>query len=172
MNYPFAAAGFFTQALNSYFGAEMQAQAFRAQRAFQAQVQEMNNRLTEYKVQETVKAGESQALKILGLGKKVKGQQRVSFAAQGLDVDFGVARDIQAETEEVANIDATTIRNNAWRQAWGYRMENARMNLQGAMNLSASRMQETATLLGGQNTALAYGLQGVGSLYDQYGKKG
>lgn len=48
------------------------------------------------------------------------GAQRVSLAAQGIDVNEGTALDIQAGTREMGELDILKILNNASREAWGY----------------------------------------------------
>ena len=51
------------------------------------------------------------------------GSQRAGFAAQGIDVGSGSAADVQADSAYLGELDALTIRNNAAREAWGFRVE-------------------------------------------------
>jgi hypothetical protein len=54
--------------------------------------------------------------------RRLKGAQRASMAAQGLDLASGSAAAIQEETEFLSELDALTIKNDAAREAWGYRV--------------------------------------------------
>lgn len=54
--------------------------------------------------------------------RRLAGSQRARLAAQGIDIDTGSALDVQLETYGLGELDALTIRNNAKREAWGYRV--------------------------------------------------
>lgn len=167
-NFMFA-MGFFTQAASSYFGAELQSQAFRAQARFRERISDMNREISENQAQDALIRGESATLKMRGQGRIIQGQQRVGYAAQGIDVDYGVAVDIQRETQDNIREDIFQIRNNAWREAWGYKMDAVSASMQGQLTSMASQSQANTTLLTGTNNALAYGLRGVGQLYNTGG---
>lgn len=51
------------------------------------------------------------------------GAQRVEFAAGNIDVSYGSAVDVQADVAFLGELDALTIRTNAAREAWGYKVE-------------------------------------------------
>ncbi|MFJ3117821.1 hypothetical protein ACIPI6_14900 [Pseudomonas protegens] len=65
------------------------------------------------------------------------GSQRAGFAANGVDVNSGSAANIQDDTAALGELDALTIRNNAAREAWGYRTQ-AEQNLLAAKNAKSS----------------------------------
>lgn len=50
-------------------------------------------------------------------------QQRTALAASGVDVSFGSAVEIQADSRYLIGLDAMMIRNNAAREAQGFRTE-------------------------------------------------
>jgi hypothetical protein len=52
------------------------------------------------------------------------GTQRAGFAANGVDVNSGTAANIQDDTAQLGEFDALTIRNNAAKEAWGYRTQS------------------------------------------------
>jgi hypothetical protein len=56
---------------------------------------------------------------------QVIGAQRVGFAAGNIDTGYGSAVDVQADAAYIGELDALTIRTNAAREAWGYRVEAA-----------------------------------------------
>jgi hypothetical protein len=47
------------------------------------------------------------------------------MGAQGIDLESGSALDIQQETASLGAEEALNIKNNAWREAWGYRSQEA-----------------------------------------------
>lgn len=51
------------------------------------------------------------------------GGQRVGFAGGNVLVNEGSARDVQLDAATLGELDALTIRTNAAREAWGYRVE-------------------------------------------------
>ena len=92
------------------------------------------------------------------------GSQRAGFAAQGVDVGVGSALDVQADAAFLGELDALTIRNNAQREAWGYRIEAENYRMGGQQARTASRWNAVGTVLGtaGSLVAARYGLDGRG----------
>jgi hypothetical protein len=83
------------------------------------------------------------------------GTQRAGFAGQNVDVGQGSPTDVQGDAAYLGELDALKIRNNAAREAWGYRVQaqNARMGGQNAQ--TASQYGAAATLIGGGISLLA-----------------
>lgn len=69
---------------------------------------------------------------------QLKGTQRVSLAARNVDLDEGSALNILADTDTMGNRDALLIRQNADREASGYRKDAADFR-SGASNARAQR---------------------------------
>jgi len=51
------------------------------------------------------------------------GAQRSGFAAGNIDVGYGSAVDVQADTAYTGELDAQTIKVNAQREAWGFKVQ-------------------------------------------------
>jgi len=51
------------------------------------------------------------------------GAQRTQFAAAGVDAGYGSAADTQADAAMLGELDALTVRTNAAREAWGYKVQ-------------------------------------------------
>ncbi len=51
------------------------------------------------------------------------GAQRAGIAAGNVDVSFGSAVDVQGDAAFLGELDALTLRTNAAREAWGYRVQ-------------------------------------------------
>lgn len=68
----------------------------------------------------------------------MKGAQRAKYAANGVLVDEGAALDTIEETAAIGEMDALTIRDNASREAWGYRSEASIQRSAGTSGAMAS----------------------------------
>lgn len=87
------------------------------------------------------------------------GSQRAGFAAQNIDVGSGSAVDVQADAAYLGELDALTIRSNAAREAWGYKVQAQGQRTAGSEASRAAKFGAASTLLGtGGSLALsAYG---------------
>lgn len=149
----------------SQFGAQrQQAGAVLAQGQYHQRIAEWEARLAELQAEDAVKRGrEAEGRYRQGI-KQTIGSQRARLAAQGIAIDDGSALDVQAETAEIGELDALTIRNNATREAFGYKTEamSARMGGESAM---AAAQGEARGL---RNAAWGTLLTGGAQMYGQY----
>lgn len=76
------------------------------------------------------------------------GTARTAFAAQGVDVGSGSAADVQGDIAYLGELDALQLRNNAAREAWGYRVEARNYVDQGKNARSNARNQIIGSALG------------------------
>jgi hypothetical protein len=81
-----------------------------------------NALLAEYQSQDALERGVVEERTMRRQTNKVIGAQRANLAAQGVDVNKGSALDVQADAAYLGELDAITIRNNAAKEAWGYRV--------------------------------------------------
>lgn len=103
------------------------------------------------------------------------GTQRAGFAAGNIDVASGSALDVQADTAFLGELDAQAIRNNARREAWGYKVQAEDLHKRadiarksGVMLEQAGRERATGAYLQGASSIVAQGA----SLYTaKYGMK-
>jgi hypothetical protein len=148
MAIPLAAIGLMSGAMN--LGSSiMSASAQKAQASFLAGQDERNAELALFKADEAKRLGEKEAQSYSMKKKKLAGRQRATAAAQGIDPDSGSAFDIADETERLGALDVVTIRNNAWKQAWGYRTEAANLQSQAKFTRIQGKYGARATLLTG-----------------------
>lgn len=88
---------------------------------------------------------------------KLTGAQRAGFAGQGVVVGRDSAATVEQETQTLGELDALTIRNNAAREAWGFKVQAADTRYRGRLAQREGRMQAVGTLLTtGANGALSY----------------
>lgn len=104
-------------------GAYMQADASKQQAKYQEKVEENNAVLAMQQAAEERKIGDQKAHDHLQKVAQLRGQQRASMAGRGLDLSFGAPADILEDTDMMGQIDATRIRDNAGKQAWGYEVQ-------------------------------------------------
>jgi hypothetical protein len=121
-------------------------------------------------------ASEARAVDALARGKEEEdrfragvrgliGSQRSAFAAQGVVVSEGSAVDVQADTAYLGELDSLTVRNNAAREAWGYRVEAEEYRRGGEQAKRASRFGAASSILSTGSSLLVarYGFGGKGA---------
>ena len=125
-----------------------QANALNAQGEYQKAMSEINARNAEIMARKRLEKGEEEA-KLYGqkLNQTV-GTQRVSYAAQGVDIDDGSAAEIQKQTFEIGADDIEQLRNNAFLEAMGYKSQAQDIRRQGDMALVGARTAASQTILG------------------------
>lgn len=104
---------------------------------YQAKIAENNAQADEWRAQDAIVRGQSaeaqQRLKTAMLA----GTQRAGMAAGGLDLAEGSPLNILTDTAYQGELDANTIKDNASREAWGYRTQAS--NDRGNADLLRSR---------------------------------
>lgn len=149
-------------ATSSVASAVTQASAAKSQGKFAQQQAESQARLSEMQSEDALKRGQKEAANVKKKANLLQGSQRAAMAAQGIDVSSGSAGDILAETAESGSLDALTVKNNAFREAWGYRAQASQQRFEGRMKRSASQFEARNTLLVGGIQAIGYGAQAYG----------
>jgi hypothetical protein len=91
----------------------------------EARLSDYNARVAEMQAIDAELRGEWEAERLRNEVNQVIGRQRAGFAAGNIDVGFGSAVDVQADAAMLGELDILTIRSNAAREAWGYRVQGA-----------------------------------------------
>ena len=136
-------------ALSSIGTAFAQSGAQKAASIYQESVYRSNERMAEVQAADAISRGEKEAKKTLQNTRVLVGAQRAAMAAQGLDLESGSALDIQQETAGIGAMDALDIKNNAWREAWGYKVQANQYGQQAAFTKITGKNQSRTTLLTG-----------------------
>jgi hypothetical protein len=97
---------------------------------------DLNKRQAESAAQQTLLTGEREVQRSQLATAKLKGTQRASLAANGVDLGVGSAEQILTTTDVLGEVDANTLQANAVRGAWGYRT-------QGQADYNRARTQAT-----------------------------
>lgn len=87
-------------------------------------------------------------------GGQLAGAQKAALAAQGIDVNEqgGTAEALLADTNRTTEQDATTIRANATRQAWGFQIDATNSRMAGSLAKSQGNQRAAGNLLQGAGT--------------------
>lgn len=145
-------------------GAGMQASAYRASGKSQEALANYNAEIGHLRAQDAIARGEVAADKQHLLGRKVIGSQRAAFAASGVDITDpdSTAVNTFADTAAVSELDALTIRTNAAREAWGYRMQAQNDQALGKVARAEGENKAIGSLISAGGSVL-YGKYGFGA---------
>ena len=139
---------------------EAAGQAAKKSSESQAGLADYNAQVAELQAQDAVERGKEEEGKFRSQVRGAVGQQRAGIAANGVDVGFGSAVDVQADAAYLGELDALTIRNNAAREAWGYKVEAYDSRQRAKIARETGDYQEAA----GKEAAHASNLAALGTI--------
>lgn len=163
------AASQFAMASGSLTTSILQSSAMNAKGKFDQAQYEENAGLAELQAQNAILRGDVAAGNKVKQTKQVIGAQRTALASQGIDVSQGSALELQYDTRRTGELDAVMIKNNAWQEAWGYKMQALNYQGSGMFAKSAASYAAGNTILTGGLDALGYGAKGA-YYYSENGK--
>lgn len=140
----------------SYSSAEAQ----RAQGEYQRTQGQLNARMMERQAEDAEDRGRMDANTARRKHNATAGSQKVAMAAQGLDLSTGTAAESIAQTRAVGAVEEMNIKTNAWREAWGYRVQAINERTEGEMAYIAGRSAARQTMIAGGMQAISYGASG------------
>lgn len=161
MSQGFAVLGTVANAAVPLITAIAQSRATKAQASYESSILESNARIAELQAADAIRRGNLEAEKIKKQTRQVIGAQRAALAAQGLELGEDDAAAIQADTAEIGALDVLDTKNNAWREAWGYKVRARNYSTAASFSRqAASNASRNTILTGGLSFArdLAYGL--------------
>lgn len=126
-----------------------QSGAYRMQGQFAKQMGEQNASFANLQASQAIQNGELMAEREGTKAGALIGAQRASYAAQGVAVNSGSAAAAQADTAGMSAIDQLMIRNNAAREAWGYKVQALNDTTQGKFAALAGKANANSTMLTG-----------------------
>ena len=147
-----------TQELNSISDGYFKSNAIKMQSQFEANQFAREAEYSEMKAKNAIMIGKKESLAERMKAKKLIGMQRARMASKGIDIDSGSALDIQTETAEFGAMDSLTIKNNAFREALGYRIESIDQDTQGKFTRNTGKYKARRSLMaGGMGAVSEYG---------------
>lgn len=97
--------------------------------------------------------GQSEAgMKRLETGTLVQ-EQKLDFAAAGVDVSVGTPTEVYSNTRQMGELEAAIIENNAAREAWGFQVGAQTSRAGAASARYAGTLGAASTLVGGGASA-------------------
>ena len=138
----------------------------------QAKIFETNSIIAKLRAEDAINRGRTKGIKAKQAAKLLIGKQRAITGAQNVEIDTGSALDVTMETAAIGAEEELMINNNAWREAWGYRVEAEDARAQAAYTRLASKAEARNTILTGGVTAAksfatyAYRSQRDSTIYD------
>lgn len=126
-----------------------QYQANKAEETFNNAVYDINTRTANLQAEDAITRGQEDANRIRRETKIAIGQQRASQAGQGVDVNTGTGTAIREETRSIGAIEAINIKNNAFREALGYKTKANNLQAQKAIARITGKFQRRSIILGG-----------------------
>jgi len=145
-------------------GAFAEADALKQRAKFQAQQLEFNTKVAELQAEDAIAQGDQDAAALQRKARQLRGSQRAAFGASGVEVNSGSALSVQSDTEDMADIDAMTIKLNAARKAWGFKVDAVNSFAQSTLNSVAAENSARTTLL----TNGIKSIGGAGKNYYEY----
>lgn len=133
--------------------------ASEAQAKYTETVYQANEELFKMKADEAIRFGDIEASKQKKKTRQLLGAQRARMAAAGIDISDmdSTAGQIQEETLRMGYLDAQQIKNNAFRQALGFKTQGALTGIEGRFKAATSRYQGRMSLITGGLRSAAYG---------------
>lgn len=147
-------------------GSIQQGQASAAAAKANAQVNEMNAVMADRRAKDALERGQKEEQRKRQEVSAIKGKQVAAMAANGVDVSFGSPLDTIVDTAVLGELDALTIRTNAARESYDYRVDAVNKRA----NASLQRSQAKSALMGGYLSAAGTVLTGAGKGYESYRK--
>lgn len=124
-----------------------QARAQREESQYLEAQYQTNARIAGMQAEDATRRGDQKALEVRRAGKQLVGKQRASMAAQGLDLAADDALAIQEETAGLTALDSQQVKNNAWQEAWGFRVQAADYENKGRFARITGKNKADATVL-------------------------
>jgi hypothetical protein len=141
--------GLVSSALGSYYSS----QASKISAQSQADIANLNAQVQERNAQSALLAGQNQVATITQQYGQLKGKQRASMAANGVDLGIGSAAEVQASTDVEKEVAANNAHANAVANAWGYRTQAT--NFQNQANTAKTTAQNIDPLASAGTTLLS-----------------
>ncbi len=149
-------------------GQVQQASASAAASKYQAQIGQMNAQISEKRARDAIERGQIEEQKKRQEVARTMGAQKAAMAANGVDLSFGSPLDTIVDTATLGELDALTIRSNAAREEYDYKVQAANQRAGSQLNTMQASAAKTggwlsagSTVLGGATSVAKY--QKIGS---------
>jgi len=150
----------------SVMGSIQQGKAAKAQANYQAQVATNNAKIAEWQAQDSEARGKIAENEQRAKVRQFVGGQRAAIGGSGFEFGDDTSLSLLGDAAAMGEYDALVIRNNAAREAWGYRTQGSNFTAQAGAYGAAGKNAMTSAYM----TAGADLLGGASKFATQYGK--
>ena len=120
----------------------------RQEGKYQKAIMEQNARISEMQADDAIERGKFDEHAHRLSVRQLIGAQKASFGAQGIEIDAEESTGaVLLSTTAQGELDALTIRNNAAREAWGYRVQAQNYTAQGQLMEASAKNAARDTIL-------------------------
>lgn len=130
----------------------------------EAQLADYNAAVADVQAKDAIERGYEEENRFRVQVKQAIGNMRTGFGASGVDVGYGSAAETQVDAAQLGELDALTLRTNAAREAWGFKVaaEDYRRRATitrrgGSFAVRAGAEQQTAARFGAATSLLGTG---------------
>jgi hypothetical protein len=125
----------------------------------------INRRVVQLKQEDAQRRGQEALRQSRLATRRTIGASRAALAAQGIQLDTGSALDIQMDIARQGALDDITIKNNTFKEAWGYKMASINVDAQAAASHLSTQFQAQSSILAGIGSAAGYTSRGFMNYY-------
>lgn len=118
--------------------AYQQSEARKEQGEYNAVIARNNAKMAEYQAEDAAQRGEVEAINARRKAAAVKGDQRATMAARGLDLGEGTTLSLLDQTDYFSKVDQATIRGNAGKEAYAKKAQAANFMTEATMYQNAA----------------------------------
>jgi len=147
----------------SLISSAQQAEGIRENAKLSKEVAELNAKYAEIDAYEAEQQGLTEEARYQSVIDSTVSAQRLAFAVQDVDVNTGIAKELQNESRLVGMLNKMDIKNQAHARALGIKGQARQYRLQGSMDQNQARGQASAVQNAGVMSAVSTSLSGYGS---------
>lgn len=118
--------------------AYQQSEARKEQGEYNAVIARNNAKMAEYQAEDAAQRGEVDAINARRKAAAIKGDQRATMAARGLDLGEGTALSLLDQTDYFSKVDQGTIRGNAAKEGYAKKAQAANFLTEATMYQNAA----------------------------------
>lgn len=169
-----AAAALAVSAVGTGVSAYGQMQAGKAQQSqlnYQAAVDRNNKIISDRYAADAIERGKEAEADQRRKTQQIIANQRVGFAANGIDLGSEVVSETLSDSAMLGELDALTVRSNAAREAYGYKVQGMNYEASAQNNILAGKNARSSGRTAAMSTLLS-GAASVGNSYSDYKYRG
>lgn len=139
-------------------GAYNQSKGAKSAYEYQAAVNRNNEQIAEWQAKDAIARGQKEEQQQRLKAAMLKSTQRAGFAARGVSLAEGSPLNILEDTDFMNELDVLTIRDNAAKEAWGYKNQARGYGSDAAMLSSRAKAEDPWSAASGSLLTSAAGV--------------